>query len=87
MSRCPLRTRPVQRFAARQYPIRVCHNKYSMSATLTPTMAATPSPTRNIRRSVLPNGLLVLTESIPHVRSASMGPARVPRPFIAPLSR
>ena len=31
------------------------------------------SPTRNIRRTLLPNGLLVLTESIPHVRSVSMG--------------
>ena len=40
-----------------------------MSATLTPTL----SPTRNIRRTRLPNGLLVLTESIPHVRSVSMG--------------
>ena len=44
-----------------------------MSATLTPTLAASPSPARNIRRTVLPNGLLVLTESIPHVRSVSMG--------------
>jgi predicted Zn-dependent peptidase len=29
--------------------------------------------TRNIRRTTLPNGLLVLTEKIPHVRSVSMG--------------
>jgi predicted Zn-dependent peptidase len=29
--------------------------------------------TRNIRRTTLPNGLLVLTEKIPHVRSISMG--------------
>ena len=43
-----------------------------MSATLTPPVAATSTP-RNIRRTVLPNGLLVLTESIPHVRSVSMG--------------
>ena len=35
--------------------------------------AASESPPRNIRRTVLPNGLLVLTESIPHVRSVSMG--------------
>jgi predicted Zn-dependent peptidase len=35
--------------------------------------AANESPTRNIRRTVLPNSLLVLTESIPHVRSVSMG--------------
>jgi predicted Zn-dependent peptidase len=42
-----------------------------MSATITPT--ATLSPTRNIRRTRLPNGLLVLTESIPHVRSVSIG--------------
>jgi predicted Zn-dependent peptidase len=37
------------------------------------TPPATPSPARNIRRTVLSNGLLVLTESIPHVRSVSMG--------------
>ncbi|SNS48760.1 Predicted Zn-dependent peptidase [Granulicella rosea] len=30
-------------------------------------------PTRNIRKTFLPNGLMVLTESIPHVRSVSMG--------------
>jgi predicted Zn-dependent peptidase len=41
-----------------------------MSATATILPA---SPTRNIRRTRLPNGLLVLTESIPHVRSVSMG--------------
>src|SRR5580693_10182497 len=39
----------------------------------TPVLPATPSPARNIRRTRLPNGLLVLTESIPHVRSVSMG--------------
>jgi predicted Zn-dependent peptidase len=43
-----------------------------MSAIPAPA-AASESPTRNIRRTVLPNGLLVLTESIPHVRSVSMG--------------
>ena len=43
-----------------------------MSAICTPA-AAPESPSRNIRRTVLPNGLLVLTESIPHVRSVSMG--------------
>ncbi len=43
-----------------------------MSATLTPATVR-ESPTRNIRRTLLPNGLLVLTESIPHVRSVSMG--------------
>ena len=42
-----------------------------MSATL--AAKATTSPARNIRRTRLPNGLLVLTESIPHVRSVSMG--------------
>jgi predicted Zn-dependent peptidase len=46
-----------------------------MTAILTPdtTPAASVSPARNIRRTRLPNGLLVLTESIPHVRSVSMG--------------
>src|ERR1035437_8893989 len=43
-----------------------------MTATSTP-IAASQFPTRNIRRTVLPNGLLVLTESIPHVRSVAMG--------------
>ena len=33
----------------------------------------TNATTRNIRRTVLPNGLLVLTESMPHMRSVSMG--------------
>ena len=45
-----------------------------MSATLieeTPTSRR--SAARNIRKTVLPNGLLVLTESMPHVRSVSMG--------------
>jgi len=44
-----------------------------MSATLTTAARSTASPARNIRRTRLPNGLLVLTESIPHVRSVSMG--------------
>jgi predicted Zn-dependent peptidase len=46
-----------------------------LTAILTPDSrpAATLSPARNIRRTRLPNGLLVLTESIPHVRSVSMG--------------
>ncbi len=43
-----------------------------MSAIPIPT-AASESPTRNIRRTVLPNGLLVLTERMPQVRSVSMG--------------
>jgi predicted Zn-dependent peptidase len=42
-----------------------------MSATFAPNASA--STARNIRRTRLPNGLLVLTESIPHVRSVSMG--------------
>ena len=33
----------------------------------------TTHPARNIRRTVLPNGLLVLTESMPHMRSVAMG--------------
>ena len=48
-----------------------------MSATLDP-VAIDPSRTsrhdpRNIRKTTLPNGLLVLTESMPHLRSVSMG--------------
>ncbi len=45
-----------------------------MSAILTePTPATTSTEPRNIRRTVLSNGLQVLTESMPHVRSISMG--------------
>ncbi len=28
---------------------------------------------RNIRREVLPNGLTILTEEMPHIRSVSLG--------------
>ena len=46
-----------------------------MSVTLTEPVAIIPSSAtpRNIRKTVLDNGLLVLTESMPHVRSVSMG--------------
>jgi predicted Zn-dependent peptidase len=44
-----------------------------MSAIFNPTAVLTGSATRNIRRTVLPNGLLVLTEVMPNVRSVSMG--------------
>jgi predicted Zn-dependent peptidase len=44
-----------------------------MSATLIDEVAVTKNASRNIRKTVLPNGLLVLTESMPHVRSVSMG--------------
>jgi predicted Zn-dependent peptidase len=36
-------------------------------------VSVTKSAARNIRKTVLSNGLLVLTESMPHVRSVSMG--------------
>ena len=36
-------------------------------------LSARTSPERNIRRTELPNGLLVITESMPQVRSVSMG--------------
>jgi predicted Zn-dependent peptidase len=41
--------------------------------TSTTPLADSTHPARNIRRTVLPNGLLVLTESMPHMRSVSMG--------------
>ena len=44
-----------------------------MSATLVEPLVSVVSPARNIRRTELPNGLLVLTESMEHVRSVSMG--------------
>jgi predicted Zn-dependent peptidase len=48
-----------------------------MSAILTDQLITNPltlnPPSRSIRTTVLPNGLLVLTESMPHIRSVSMG--------------
>jgi predicted Zn-dependent peptidase len=50
-----------------------------MSATSTQTQPPanakphTHHAPRNIRKTILPNGLLVLTESMPHLRSVSMG--------------
>ncbi len=44
-----------------------------MSATLTRELPTRRNVPRNIRKTVLPNGLMVLTESMPHVRSVSMG--------------
>ena len=44
-----------------------------MSATLIQELPVSKSVPRNIRKTVLPNGLMVLTESMPHVRSVSMG--------------
>jgi predicted Zn-dependent peptidase len=44
-----------------------------MAATLTEEIAVTKNAPRNIRKTLLPNGLLVLTERMPHVRSVSMG--------------
>jgi predicted Zn-dependent peptidase len=41
--------------------------------TATPSVTTATQETRNIRRTVLSNGLLVLTESMPHLRSVSMG--------------
>ena len=44
-----------------------------MPATLTEDISVTKTASRNIRKTVLSNGLLVLTESMPHVRSVSIG--------------
>ena len=44
-----------------------------MPATLIDDVRVTKNASRNIRKTVLSNGLLVLTESMPHVRSVSMG--------------
>ncbi len=44
-----------------------------MSATLIEEMSGVKSAARNIRKTVLSNGLMVLTEAMPHVRSVSMG--------------
>jgi predicted Zn-dependent peptidase len=44
-----------------------------MPVTLIDEVAVTKHTPRNIRKTVLSNGLLVLTESMPHLRSVSMG--------------
>ncbi len=44
-----------------------------MPATLIDDVSVTKNASRNIRKTVLSNGLLVLTERMPHVRSVSMG--------------
>ena len=44
-----------------------------MSVTLTEDISVVSTASRNIRKTVLTNGLLVLTESMPHLRSVSMG--------------
>src|SRR5258708_22700817 len=44
-----------------------------MPATLIDDVSVTKNASRNIRKTVLSNGLLVLTESMPHLRSVSMG--------------
>jgi predicted Zn-dependent peptidase len=44
-----------------------------MPATLIDDVRVSQNASRNIRKTVLSNGLMVLTESMPHVRSVSMG--------------
>ncbi len=44
-----------------------------MSVLLAENSALNAPPARNLRTTTLPNGLIVLTESMPHVRSVSMG--------------
>jgi predicted Zn-dependent peptidase len=44
-----------------------------MPATLIDDVRVSKNASRNIRKTILPNGLMVLTESMPHVRSVSMG--------------
>jgi predicted Zn-dependent peptidase len=43
------------------FPPRLCHNLYM------------PTETRDIQKHVLPNGLVVITEPMSHVRSVSVG--------------
>lgn len=40
---------------------------------MTETQMVYEAPDRNIRRTTLPNGLIVLTEEMPHLRSVAMG--------------
>lgn len=43
------------------------------ATTLIEDIRLTPRVSRSIRKTILPNGLIVLTESMPHLRSVSMG--------------
>ncbi|HEY0162386.1 MAG TPA: pitrilysin family protein [Edaphobacter sp.] len=43
------------------------------ATTLIEDLQITPRLSRSIRKTILPNGLTVLTESMPHLRSVSMG--------------
>lgn len=43
------------------------------ATTLIEEIRLTPRVSRSIRKTVLPNGLIVLTESMPHLRSVAMG--------------
>jgi len=43
------------------------------ASTLIEDIRLSPRVPRSIRKTVLPNGLIVLTESMPHLRSISMG--------------
>src|SRR5690349_11760796 len=44
-----------------------------ISARRTEAVETTMDEVRNIRREVLPNGLIILTEEMPHLRSVSIG--------------
>lgn len=44
-----------------------------MAAREVNTLTNEPNPVRNLRRTVLPNGLIVLTERMEHLRSVAMG--------------
>jgi predicted Zn-dependent peptidase len=44
-----------------------------MAVTLIDDIRVTKNASRNIRKTILPNGLMVLTERMPHLRSVSMG--------------
>jgi len=50
-----------------EIPRRVCHTNPS------PTEMPMPNEPRSIQKEVLPNGLVVITETMPHVRSVSVG--------------
>ncbi len=56
-----------------QKPAKTAQPKPSRSAKATTESRPDRNIPRNIRRTVLPNGLLVLTERMEHVRSISMG--------------
>src|SRR5512132_2822881 len=51
----------------------VCQNQWNNRAAALPQVETMVDDVRNVRREVLPNGLIVLTEEMTHLRSVAIG--------------